>query len=183
MKSRILLASLGIGFFSLTSLATLQNNRNFAITGAIAQIQWGKHRLGKPELSINVTSGFEYWFNQHFALGADVGMGREGYKQSEFEKKFQAGYEGRDSVNFVLTPGISVTGALSPLSVFVPYLDTRVGIALGIDIPPHLSIVPSLGTLIVLNEHVALDICARLHYRPNQSIGFTLGAVGLRVFL
>ncbi|MCA9508558.1 MAG: hypothetical protein KC505_09070 [Myxococcales bacterium] len=180
---KLLAVFIAVSFFASSSFSALKNEKAFALTGSFALLNVGTRlQYSITLVKINIRAGAEYWFNKHFALGADLGLVRQGVDNYgfTFDKVISTD---SSKTSFLISPGISVTGALSAMSVFVPYIDLRIGFTTGVEIPPIPSIVPAIGTLIAFNDWVALDLCARIHFLPQNYLGFSFGAVGVRVIL
>src|SRR6266446_600287 len=97
----ILLSSI----FSLGALSGLKNeNGRFAVTGGFASstITW----LGPiTTAAIKIGVGGEYWFSNNFALGADLGLGSEGY--GKVIGTTSLSLVNLKTGNFLLDPGIT----------------------------------------------------------------------------
>lgn len=157
----------------------------FAIKGGIAaaSITW----LG-PVTTANFKFGVggEYWFNNNWALGADLGMGSEGYGKV-------IGTTSLSMVNlktggFILDPGITGTFAFDPLKHFRFYLALRLGFPLRSAYRGAGSLSPTFGTLISINDYVALDLAASCSVVADFKGTYlatilNLGFIGFRVFI
>jgi len=162
-----------------------QNNGRWALTGGFgaASITW----LGPvTTASFKIGAGAEYWFTQNWALGADLGMGSEGYgkvigttSQSMINLKTGA---------FLFDPGATGTFALDPMRHFRLYSALRLGFPIRSGFPGAASLGLTLGTLIEINQYVALDLAANVSAVVNFKGTYlatilTLGSIGFRVFI
>lgn len=166
--------------------ASLKNeDGRFALYGGVgnASIAW----LGPISVAnFKLGAAAEYWFNKNFSLGIDMGMGSEGYGKV-------IGTTSQSMVNletgaFILDPGIRTTGALDPMGHFTLYANFRLGFPLRSAYSGAFSLGPGVGTLIAINEWVALDLAANLNMVANFKFTylatiFTVGSVGFRVFI
>lgn len=157
----------------------------FALKGGIANasVAW----LGPIKVAtFKFAAGSEYWFNQNIALGADIGMGSEGYGKV-------IGTTSHSLVNlktgdFILDPGVTGTFALSPLAHFRPYTAFRIGFPLYSGYPGGLSLSPGIGTLIAINNWVALDLAVTCNVVATFKFNYlatvlSFGSIGFRVFI
>lgn len=95
---------------SCSAAAGLANKKNnVALTGTLAVASFGKFK-DYVYSKIKVSSGAEYWFNQYFALGLDLGLGRGAlYDEFKFSKDL--------STSLSMSYGITLTGALNPVGI------------------------------------------------------------------
>jgi len=175
-----------IGLMSSSATFALENEKGrFAVKGGIgkASVTWlGPLRISNFKLGI----GGEYWFNQNWALGADIGLGGEGYGKI-------IGTTSLSMLNLktgdtIVNPGISGTYALSPLGHFTLYSGLRVGFPMRTGLGAAFSIAPSLGALVAINDWAALDLSLGANVVANFRLSYlattlSLGSVGFRIFI
>jgi hypothetical protein len=184
MKRLLLLFLLIVFSTSVVGQVDSEEGR-IAVKGGIANasIAW----LG-PILSatFKLSAGGEYWFNKNWALGFDFGMGGEGYGKV-------IGTTSHSLVNlktgdFILDPGISGTYAFDPMGHFRLYGALRLGFPFYSGYPAAISIGPSFGTLIALNDWAFLDVGASISVVATFKFNYlatvlSLGSIGFRVLI
>jgi hypothetical protein len=182
MKHILLLVSL---LLAQGLLAKDDQRGRFALKGGVANVSvaW----LGPiTSATLKFGAGGEYWFNNNVALGVDVGMGGEGYGKiigttSQTLVNLKTG-------NFILDPGLTSTFALDPLGHFRLYGALRLGFPFYSGYPGAISCGPALGTLIAINDWIALDLAASVTVAANFKLNYlatvmSIGSFGFRIFI
>lgn len=137
-------------------------------------------------INLKMAIGGQYWFNEYFSLGADIGMGSEGYGKA-------IGVTSNSIINLkngsmIIDPGLTITAALKQIKNLTFYFPLRIGTPIISDYPMGISLGTGIGMLVALNEYVALDINTIATVTTNFSFNYlatilSIGSIGVKIFI
>lgn len=172
-------------FFATTLFADIQKNHRLSVRGGIAS---SSVAFVGPVVTANLKLSFgaDYWFNEHWFLGGDIGLGGEGFGKAIGVT--QASVINLKNGAFLFDPGVSGGYAFYPWKRVGLYPSMRLGVPLRSGYPGALSLGAGFGSLIELTDSVDLDVALNCSVTANFKFNYlatilSIGSLGFRVYL